>query len=209
MVDFFPMMLMQELFLLPVRHDYEDVDIDTAVEMMLDLEVIITDRAFIGQTFTVGDKTYEVERADNFEYSDPIDGSITKNQVIIKLDKNLCSFRRQSQNLTARNINDIFFLSLSKALMVLHSHYSVQGLRILFKGGSRIIFRLSGTTSSATIHLYIDSYEKDANNLFLEPQVLNHYFYKQNHVQTTQSIVDTPRWCRFPIIVLHYNTRGR
>uniref|UniRef100_A0A3B4CLY2 Phosphoglucomutase 1 n=1 Tax=Pygocentrus nattereri TaxID=42514 RepID=A0A3B4CLY2_PYGNA len=108
------------------KYDYEEVDIDAAVEMMLELEVIILDKAFIGQKFTVGEKTYEVDRADNFEYNDPVDGSISRNQ----------------------------------------------GLRIIFKDGSRIIFRLSGTGSSgATIRLYVDSYEKDINKIFQDPQV--------------------------------------
>lgn len=66
----------------PGRYDYEDVGIDTAVDLMLDLEVIISDRTFVGQTFTLGGETYEVEKADNFEYNDPVDGSITKNQVM-------------------------------------------------------------------------------------------------------------------------------
>lgn len=66
----------------PGRYDYEDVAIDTAVDLMLDLEVIISDKAFAGQIFVVGQKTYEVEKADNFEYNDPVDGSVTKNQVM-------------------------------------------------------------------------------------------------------------------------------
>uniref|UniRef100_A0A8C1LIR6 Phosphoglucomutase 1 n=1 Tax=Cyprinus carpio TaxID=7962 RepID=A0A8C1LIR6_CYPCA len=52
------------------RFDYEEVDLDAAVEMMLDLELMISDRAFIGQA------------ADNFEYSDPVDGTLSRNQVI-------------------------------------------------------------------------------------------------------------------------------
>lgn len=66
----------------PARYDYEDVEIDIAVDLMLDLEVIITDKTFVGQKFTVGEKTYEVEKADNFEYNDPVDGSVTRNQVM-------------------------------------------------------------------------------------------------------------------------------
>lgn len=47
-----------------------------------------------------------------------------------------------------------------------------QGLRIIFADGSRIIFRLSGTGSAgATIRLYIDSYEKDPQKIYLDPQV--------------------------------------
>lgn len=48
-----------------------------------------------------------------------------------------------------------------------------QGLRIVFKDGSRIIFRLSGTGSSgATIRLYIDSYENDASKYELDAQIV-------------------------------------
>jgi phosphoglucomutase len=38
-----------------------------------------------------------------------------------------------------------------------------QGLRVLFEGGSRIVFRLSGTgTSGATLRVYLERYEPDA-----------------------------------------------
>ncbi|KAG8003192.1 Phosphoglucomutase-1 [Nibea albiflora] len=47
------------------------------------------------------------------------------------------------------------------------------GLRIIFSDGSRIIFRLSGTGSAgATIRLYIDSYEKDPQKIYQDPQVM-------------------------------------
>ncbi|XP_030062869.1 phosphoglucomutase-1 isoform X1 [Microcaecilia unicolor] len=62
------------------RYDYEEVDADAAGKMMKDLETMMFDRAFIGQQFAVGDKVYTVEKADNFEYSDPVDGSISRNQ---------------------------------------------------------------------------------------------------------------------------------
>lgn len=49
----------------------------------------------------------------------------------------------------------------------------VQGLRILFEDGSRIIFRLSGTGSSgATIRMYIDSYESDPATLQKDAQLV-------------------------------------
>ena len=38
-----------------------------------------------------------------------------------------------------------------------------QGIRILFVGGSRVVFRLSGTgTSGATLRVYIERFEPDA-----------------------------------------------
>ncbi len=46
-----------------------------------------------------------------------------------------------------------------------------QGIRIFFEGGSRIVFRLSGTgTSGATLRVYIERYEPDANRHDLETQ---------------------------------------
>ncbi len=41
----------------------------------------MSDKAFVGQKFSSGDKTYQVEKADNFEYTDPVDGSVSKGQV--------------------------------------------------------------------------------------------------------------------------------
>ncbi|XP_018409355.1 PREDICTED: phosphoglucomutase-1 isoform X2 [Nanorana parkeri] len=62
------------------RYDYEEVDSEGANKMMKDLEAVMFDRSFIGQKLAVGDKVYTVEKADNFEYSDPVDGSISRNQ---------------------------------------------------------------------------------------------------------------------------------
>jgi len=46
-----------------------------------------------------------------------------------------------------------------------------QGIRILFEGGSRIVFRLSGTgTSGATLRLYVERYEPDASRHGIETQ---------------------------------------
>ena len=40
---------------------------------------------------------------------------------------------------------------------------SAQGVRVLFQGGSRVVFRLSGTgTSGATLRVYLERYEADA-----------------------------------------------
>uniref|UniRef100_A0A673LQN8 Phosphoglucomutase-1-like n=1 Tax=Sinocyclocheilus rhinocerous TaxID=307959 RepID=A0A673LQN8_9TELE len=106
------------------RYDYEEVDSDAMIDH---LQTTMSDKAFVGQKFSSGDKTYQVENADNFEYTDPVDGSISKGQ----------------------------------------------GLRIIFSDGSRIIFRLSGTGSAgATIRLYIDSYEKDPQKIYQDPQVM-------------------------------------
>ena len=52
-----------------------------------------------------------------------------------------------------------------------HSVSKNQGIRILFDGGSRIVFRLSGTgTSGATLRLYVERYEPDASRHAIETQ---------------------------------------
>ena len=46
-----------------------------------------------------------------------------------------------------------------------------QGIRVLFEGGSRVVFRLSGTgTSGATIRVYVERYEPDPKRHDLETQ---------------------------------------
>lgn len=46
-----------------------------------------------------------------------------------------------------------------------------QGIRILFEGGSRVVFRLSGTgTSGATIRVYVERYEPDASRHAIDTQ---------------------------------------
>ena len=46
-----------------------------------------------------------------------------------------------------------------------------QGIRILFEGGSRVVFRLSGTgTSGATLRVYIERYEPDVSRHDMETQ---------------------------------------
>jgi len=108
------------------RYDYEGCDSESANRVMQQLEDSFKQVDFVGRQLTHGDKTYEVSLADDFQYTDPIDHVVTKNQ----------------------------------------------GLRILFKDGSRIVFRLSGTGSSgATIRLYVDSYENDPLKYELDAQV--------------------------------------
>lgn len=68
-------------FVTSCRYDYEEVEAEGANKMMKDLEALISDRSFVGKQFSVGDKVYTVEKIDNFEYSDPVDGSISRNQV--------------------------------------------------------------------------------------------------------------------------------
>lgn len=52
--------------------------------MIKDLETMMFDPAFKGKKLSSGDKTYEVAIADNFAYTDPVDASVSKNQVSIQ-----------------------------------------------------------------------------------------------------------------------------
>lgn len=76
------------------RYDYENIDIDVACEMMEDLELLISDKSFVKQRFAVEDKIYQVEKADNFEYTDPTDNMITRNQVDVKFTVSRWLFTR-------------------------------------------------------------------------------------------------------------------
>lgn len=73
---------------------------------------------------TIGEFT--IATADDFEYLDPIDGSVSKKQ----------------------------------------------GVRIIFKDGSRIIIRLSGTGShGATVRLYVEKYSNNPDEYAKDAQV--------------------------------------
>ena len=92
------------------RHDYEEVAKDPANELMDQLRSRLS--SLPGQNFN----GYEIDLADDFSYTDPIDGSVAEKQ----------------------------------------------GIRLVFKDGSRIVFRLSGTgTQGATLRLYLERYEGD------------------------------------------------
>lgn len=51
---------------------------------MRDLEALVTDKSFIGQQFAVGSHIYSVAKTDSFEYVDPVDGTVTKKQVLAR-----------------------------------------------------------------------------------------------------------------------------
>jgi phosphoglucomutase len=52
------------------------------------------------------------------------------------------------------------------------SHSDHQGIRVMFEGGSRIVYRLSGTgTVGATLRVYIERYEPPSGDLGQDTQV--------------------------------------
>jgi phosphoglucomutase len=101
------------------RHDYEALAIDGAAALMNALRQQTGKLA--GQRF--GD--YQIELADDFSYTDSVDGSISQQQ----------------------------------------------GIRVIFHGGARIVYRLSGTgTEGATLRVYVERHEPDSAQQALEPQ---------------------------------------
>jgi len=62
------------------RYDYENVDASGANLMMKYLEPLIP--GYIGHELKANNQVYRIVDADNFSYTDPIDGSLTKNQGI-------------------------------------------------------------------------------------------------------------------------------
>lgn len=102
------------------RHDYEGVDADRANTM---IEALRDRLSSLGGHMAAG---MAVSSADDFCYTDPIDGSVSKNQ----------------------------------------------GVRVLFDNGSRVVFRLSGTgTVGATLRVYLEHFEPDAERHDQDPQV--------------------------------------
>jgi phosphoglucomutase len=92
------------------RHDYEAIDAEAGADLMTTLRERLPGLC--------GERLGEVvvERADDFSYRDPVDGSVSERQ----------------------------------------------GIRILFEGGARIVYRLSGTgTEGATLRVYLESYKPD------------------------------------------------
>lgn len=65
------------------RYDYENCESGPCETMMADLQKFVDDSSNIGKVFTsTSGKSFEVSKADNFEYVDPIDKSVSKNQGI-------------------------------------------------------------------------------------------------------------------------------
>ena len=101
------------------RHDYEAIPTEAANSVITHLREQFD--GLLGKTLG----SYQVETCDDFSYTDPVDGSVSK----------------------------------------------LQGIRILFTDGSRIVFRLSGTgTHGATIRIYLEAYDPDTANHHLDAQ---------------------------------------
>jgi len=63
------------------RYDYEEVDGGRANDMMKELRGKLDDGSLVGKEFGEP-KKYKVAKADDFEYRDPVDGSVSKKQGV-------------------------------------------------------------------------------------------------------------------------------
>ncbi|PTX04141.1 alpha-D-glucose phosphate-specific phosphoglucomutase [Pararhodobacter aggregans] len=99
------------------RHDYEAIDSETANRLVDDL------RAELGGLMGWTHEGLVIEEAEDFAYTDPVDGSVSAHQ----------------------------------------------GLQIRFRGGARVVLRLSGTgTEGATLRVYLERF--DDNDFGQDPQ---------------------------------------
>jgi len=62
------------------RYDYEEVDSEGAHKVVDHINEGINSKSLIGKKFPSSTGEFEVSEAFNFEYTDPIDGSVSKNQ---------------------------------------------------------------------------------------------------------------------------------
>ncbi|ATE59792.1 alpha-D-glucose phosphate-specific phosphoglucomutase [Thauera sinica] len=93
------------------RHDWEGIPAERAEALMAELRGKLPGLA--GREFA---GALRIAQADDFAYTDPVDGSVSTGQ----------------------------------------------GVRLLFEGGGRIVFRLSGTgTEGATLRVYLERFEPD------------------------------------------------
>jgi len=63
-------------------YDYENCESSPCNQMMAELQAFVDDKASVGKKYTGKGKEYEVSKADNFEYKDPVDQSLTSKQGI-------------------------------------------------------------------------------------------------------------------------------
>ncbi|CAM1296034.1 PGM1 (predicted) [Pycnogonum litorale] len=64
------------------RYDYENCESEPCNKMMDELEKLVSNDGFVGITFSAEGKMFEVSKADNFSYVDPVDNSVANKQGI-------------------------------------------------------------------------------------------------------------------------------
>ena len=69
------------------RYDYEEVSSDDANKMVAELNDAIKNQSLINSTYDSSTGEFAVSEAFVFDYTDPIDGSVSKNQgIFVKFD---------------------------------------------------------------------------------------------------------------------------
>ena len=63
------------------RYDYEECESEAANKVMNHLQTQFNSSDFVGKQFSNSGKVYTVALADDFQYTDPIDHSVTTKQV--------------------------------------------------------------------------------------------------------------------------------
>lgn len=65
-----------------LRYDYEEVDSASAEKVMSNLSELFASSSFVSSSLsaTTSSTSFTVAEASNFSYTDPIDGSVSKNQ---------------------------------------------------------------------------------------------------------------------------------
>ena len=66
------------------RYDYENCESAPAEKMIANLEQMIVDPSTVGKSYTYGGKTFKIAKTDNFEYTDPIDQSVSRKQASVR-----------------------------------------------------------------------------------------------------------------------------
>ncbi|KAG8957383.1 Phosphoglucomutase-2 [Tulasnella sp. 419] len=62
------------------RYDYEEVSSEGAKKLVDNLNALLNDSSFINSSYESSTGTFTVSKISNFSYTDPIDGSVSKNQ---------------------------------------------------------------------------------------------------------------------------------
>ena len=64
--------------------------------MMTNLNNLIESGSLVGKEYSHGDKAFKVAKMDNFEYTDPIDHSVSKKQVRLPAPCDLATLNSHS-----------------------------------------------------------------------------------------------------------------
>lgn len=64
------------------RYDYEGVETAQGAKVIATVEKMIPDKSVVGKEYAHKEKKFKLARVEQFEYTDPVDKSVAKNEVI-------------------------------------------------------------------------------------------------------------------------------